>query len=202
MRVHGEQRSRRGTVSGFWGSCGGWPRLALLAATLLAGERAARAQVTAAIEPPVTGARTNAITIEGGYRAAVFGLDAEIQTRVGPFLALGPGLVRGGYALAAHAGYDMPLRGYWSLRPGVRVNRSWRTTDDCHPDSCTFDFIVLDLGVRYRGPTGLVFEAGLPLVAWLPLTPTGSGTWVPIKAYTFPSTALVWALSVGYSFDL
>jgi hypothetical protein len=176
--------------------------LVAAAAATAMSEPAARAQAPASIEQAGTVARKNAITVEGGYRAAVFGLDAEIQTRVGPFLAIGPGLVRGGYSLAAHAGYDMPLYRYWSLRPGIRVNRSWRTTDDCRPDSCTFDFIVLDLGVRYRGPTGLVFETGLPVVAWLPLTPTGSGTWVPIKAYTFPTTSLVWAISVGYSFDL
>jgi hypothetical protein len=30
----------------------------------------------------------------------------------------------------------------------------------------------------------------------------GSRTSVPIKAYTFPTTALIWAFSVGYSFDL
>jgi len=32
--------------------------------------------------------------------------------------------------------------------------------------------------------------------------PSTPGTRAPVKLYTFPTTALIWAASIGYAFDL
>jgi len=47
-----------------------------------------------------------------------------------------------------------------------------------------------------------VFEAGLPALGWIAGDARTPGARAPLSFYTFPTTALLWTISVGYAFDM
>src|SRR5581483_5428568 len=102
--------------------------------------------------------------LTGGMVALNLSANAELQTRWGLVVALGAG-GRLGPAVNAYAADTVNLGPRWSLRPGFRFVRSWLTAGDCST-GCTFDFYVGEIGFRYRGPAGIVFEYCVPLFGW------------------------------------
>ena len=105
-----------------------------------------------------------------------------------------------GPSVNAYAGDTVRLGSRWSLRPGFRFVRSWLTAADCR---CRYDFYVGEIALRYHGPTGFLFEAGLPLFGWIPVTEHGAPQ-PHSKFYTAATgdLAFVSTLLVGFTFDL
>lgn len=145
--------------------------------------------------------REQSIAVTGGEVALTLAANAELQTRWGPVVSLGAG-GRLGPAVSAYVGDTIHLRSRWSLRPGFRFVRTWRAPIDCRAD-CRFDIYLAEVGFRYRGPSGFVFEYGLPLFAWLPVS-TARDTQSHLSFYTLATgdLLLVGTVLVGFTFDL
>jgi hypothetical protein len=133
--------------------------------------------------------------------ALTLSADAELQTRWGPVIGLGAG-GRLGFSVNAYAGDTVPLGTRWSLRPGFRFVRSWQSAADC-PTPCRFDFYIGEIGFRYRGPTGLLYQLGIPLFGWVPVLERGESQ-THLKFYTLATSELAFftTVVVGFTFDL
>jgi hypothetical protein len=142
------------------------------------------------------------LAVVGGMVALTLSANAELQTRWGPVFGVGAGGRRLGPSVNAYAGDTLRLGSRWSLRPGFRFARSWLTTTEC-TTGCRYDFYIGELGFRYRGPTGFLFEAGLPLFGWIPVTEHGDPQ-PHSKFYTLATgeLAFVSTVMVGFTFDL
>jgi len=142
------------------------------------------------------------VAVAGGLVALTLSAEVELQTRWGPVVALGAGNRRGP-AVNAFLGDTVRLGSRWSLRPGIRVARSWLTVDAC-PRGCTFDFYLGEIGLRYRGPSGFLFECGVPLFGWLPVGPAVGETQPHPRFYTLATGEMAFAstLLFGFTFDL
>jgi len=140
--------------------------------------------------------------VTGGLVTLTLSANAELQTRWGPVVALGVG-ERRGPAFNVYLGETVRIGTNWSLRPGFRFVRSVETGDPC-PTGCAFDFYAGEIGLRYRGPSGFLFEYGLPLFGWMPVGPNPGETQPHLAFYTIATGELAFAttLLVGYSFDL
>jgi hypothetical protein len=161
------------------------------------GRRATAADLAAQATPE------QSFAVTGGLVAATLSANAELQTRWGPVAAVGVG-ERRGLALNAYIGETVPLHSAgWSLRPGFRFLRSWQTVEGC-PMGCTFDFYVGEIGMRYRGPSGFLFEFALPLAGWIPVGPDAGETQPHPKFYTIATAELMFVSTVlvGFTFDL
>jgi hypothetical protein len=164
-------------------------------ALVIAGGRAEADESIAAPAP-----RT--LSIEGGIGTASFAVEAELKTGFGLVIGGGPGGARGAFSVGGHIGYQLPFGASdarWSLRPEARFSRLWMKTADCSPPSCTYDFVVLEMAAHYQGPSGFVFEVGLPVVAWLPVGPDAGETKTHLKAFTYPDTAFFTSVLLGYA---
>jgi hypothetical protein len=168
---------------------------AVLAGLLLLGlgQRAIAADLEAQVAPE------QSLAVVGGLVALTLSADAELQTRWGPAFGIGAG-GRLGPSVNAYAGDNVRLGSRWSLRPGFRFVRAWLTTADCR---CRYDFYVGEIAFRYHGPTGFLFEAGLPLFGWIPVTEHGDPQ-PHSKFYTAATgeLAFVSTLLAGFTFDL
>jgi len=141
--------------------------------------------------------------LTGGVVVLTLSANAELQTRWGPVAALGVG-ERRGLAFNAYVGETVRLGSAgWSLRPGFRFLRSWQTVDIC-PTGCRFDFYVGEIGLRYRGPSGFLFEFAVPLFGWIPVGPDRGETTSHSVFYTLATSELMLASTVlfGFTFDL
>jgi hypothetical protein len=175
------------------------PKLALLAALLGIGSAApARAGDLGGDDGQE---RPTDLSVSGGLVAVTLAANAELQTRWGPAVGLGAG-GRRGPAINAYVGEALPLSAHWSLRPGFRFVRWWQTVEGC-PGTCTFDAFLAEVGLRYRGPSGFLFELGLPIVGWLPVGPAAGQTEPHLQFYTLATgdLALFQTLLFGYAFD-
>jgi hypothetical protein len=170
--------------------------LVALAVLLLAPRASNAADLDGEIE------REQSIAVAGGVVALTLATNAELQTRWGPVVALGVG-ERRGPALNAYVGDSVRLGPRWSLRPGFRFVRSWQAVADC-PTGCTFDLYIGEIGIRYRGPSGFLFEYGLPLFGWLPVGPSAGETHPHLSFYTLATGEMAFAstLLAGFTFDL
>ena len=141
------------------------------------------------------------LALVGGLVALTLSADAELQTRWGPVFGLGAG-GRLGFSVNAYAGDTVRLGSRWSLRPGFRFARSWLTATDC-ATGCRYDFYIGEIAFRYRGPTGFLFDVGLPLFGWIPVMEHGDQQ-PHSKFYTLATSelALVSTVLVGFTFDL
>ena len=108
-----------------------------------------------------------------------------------------------GPAVNAVVGFSLPLGPRVSLRPGIRAGRLWQTSESC-PNRCAFDSYLVEAAIRYRGPSGFLFELGLPLAGWLPVGPDAGETQPHLTFYTLatPDIMLFSSLLFGYAFDL
>jgi hypothetical protein len=158
------------------------------------GQRALAADLDAQAAPE------QSLAVVGGLVAVTLSADAELQTRWGPVFGVGAGGRRLGPSVNAYVGDTVRLRSRWSLRPGFRFVRSWLTTADCR---CRYDFYVGEIAFRYHGPTGFLFEVGLPLFGWIPVTDRADPQ-PHSKFYTLATgeLAVVSTLLVGFTFDL
>ena len=176
----------------------GAARWVLVALALLGlGRHAAAADLEARPTPEQSFALT------GGLVALTLSANAELQTRWGPVVGLGVG-ERRGPAFNAYIGETVRLHSPgWALRPGFRFLRSWQTVDVC-PTGCTFDFYVGEIGLRYRGPSGFLFELDVPLFGWIPVGPDRGETQPHPVFYTLATSELMFASTVliGFTFDL
>jgi len=171
-------------------------RAAAVAIVLLGlGQRAIAADLEAQPAPE------QSLALVGGMVALTLSADAELQTRWGPVLGVGAG-GRLGFAVNAYAGDTVPLGSRWSLRPGFRFVRSWLTTTNC-PTGCSDDFYIGEIGFRYRGPTGFLYQLGIPLFGWVPVLERGD-TQEHLKFYTLATGELAFfsTVVVGFTFDL
>ena len=172
-------------------------RRAALAAIVWLGlaQRAVAADLEAQAAPE------QSLALVGGMVALTLSADAELQTGWGPVVGLGVG-GRLGFSINAYAGDTVPLGPHWSLRPGFRFVRSWLTTTAC-PTGCTDDFYIGEIGFRYRGPTGFLYELGIPLVGWVPVLERGD-TREHLTFYTLATGELAFftTVVVGFTFDL
>jgi hypothetical protein len=170
----------------------------LVALALLGlGRRATAAELEAQATPE------QSFSVTGGLVALTLSADAELQTRWGPVVAVGVG-ERNGPAFNAYVGETVRLRSSgWALRPGFRFLRSWQTIEPC-PTGCTFDFYVGEIGLRYRGPSGFLFEFAVPLFGWIPVGPVRSETQPHPVFYTIATGELMFVTTVlvGFTFDL
>jgi len=146
--------------------------------------------------------RPTDLSVAGGLVAVTLAANAELQTPWGPALGLGVG-GRRGPAVNAYLGEALPLTAHWSVRPGFRFVRWWQAVEGCQ-GSCTFDAYLAEVGLRYRGPSGFLFEFGLPIVGWLPVGPAAGETEPHLHFYTLATgdLALFQTLLFGYAFDL
>ena len=160
------------------------------------GQRAIAADLEAQAAPE------QSLAVVGGLVAVTLSADAELQTRWGPVFGVGAGGRRLGPSVNAYVGDTVRVRSHWSLRPGFRFVRSWLTTADC-TTGCTYDFYVGEIGFRYHGPTGFLFEVGLPLFGWIPVTDRGDRQ-PHSKFYTLATSelAIVSTVLVGFTFNL
>jgi hypothetical protein len=144
--------------------------------------------------------RAVALTLEAGIVALTLGLELEAQTRWGLVAGAGAG-VRGGPAVNGYVGYHVSLGEHWGLRPGVRAGLLRQQNDSC-PHTCSYESLIVDAAIRYRGTSGFVFEYGLPLFGWVPVGPDAGETGPHLKAYSIATgdLALYGTLLVGYSF--
>jgi hypothetical protein len=144
-----------------------------------------------------------ALTVAAGIVALSRSLDVELTTLPGVLFGIGGGGSVLGPSLNAYLGYQIPLSEHWSLRPGFRAARSWLSVEGC-PHTCTFDFLVTEAAIRYRGSSGFVFEYGLPLFTWVPVGPSAGQTAPHLKFYTLATgdTLLLGTVLLGYAFKL
>jgi hypothetical protein len=173
------------------------PAVLLALALLGLGRRATAAEIEAQATPE------QSFSVTGGLVAATLSANAELQTRWGPVAAVGVG-ERRGLALNAYVGETVPLHSSgWALRPGFRFLRSWQNVAAC-PAGCTFDFYVGEIGLRYRGPSGFLFEFAVPLFGWIPVGPDAGETQPHPKLYTIATGELMVVSTVllGFTFDL
>src|SRR2546423_1930879 len=165
--------------------------------SLVLGAAPAFAQARAPVSPPYSIDQPppppprHEIGVLAGWRAAASGADVDYQSPWGPFASFGPGMVHDGYSVAAHLGYQVHRRQGWSLRPGARASRAWMQTSACMPQACIFDFLILEVGLRYHGPSGFVFETEVPVVGWIPGEARTPGSRASIALYTYPAIALM-----------
>jgi hypothetical protein len=182
---------------GFVSMCVSGARTGLAALVLLGlGQSATAAELEAQATPEQT------VAVTGGLVVLTLSANAELQTRWGPVIGLGVGMRRGP-AFNAYAGETVPLGSGWALRPGFRFVRSWQTVEGC-PTGCTFDFYLGEIALRYRGPSGFLFEYAMPLGGWLPVGPDAGETQPHLKFYTIATGELAIAstLLFGFTFDL
>jgi hypothetical protein len=175
------------------GRCGQVMRTATISilATLTLGARAVAAE---APDPAPPG---SSLSIEGGLSTAALVAEADLHTGFGLVVGVAGGTARGP-AVGGHLAYRVPLSSRWSLEPGVRAMTIWESAENCGP-RCQFNFFTIDLGIRYQGPSGFVFEAGLPVVAWIPV-----GAPPHLKPYFLSGEATAYTASLlfGYAFNL
>ncbi len=162
----------------------------------------ATAGTATAAEVEAEAAPTQSFAVTGGLVALTLATSAELQTRWGPVVALGVG-ERRGPAINAYLGETVLLRSRWSLRGGARFVRSWQAVESC-PTGCRFDFFMGEVGLRYRGPSGFLFEFGLPIFGWLPVGPSPGETQPHLAFYTLATGEMALASTVlfGFTFDL
>lgn len=173
-----------------------WISAVCALAALGLGRRAAAADLRA--QPPPE----DSIAVTAGAVALTLSANVELQTRWGPVVGVGIG-ERFGPAFNAYLGETVPIGSRWAVRPGFRFVRSWQTVEVC-PTVCTFDFYVGELALRYRGPSGFLFEWGIPLFGWLPVGPNVGETQPHPVFYTLATGELAFASTVlfGFTFDL
>jgi hypothetical protein len=170
----------------------------MLTALLMVARPAAAADDSASDrEPPAA-----SLAIQGGKGTAALVAEAELRLRMGLVLGVAGGTARGP-AVGGHLAYRLPFGSRWSLEPGVRAMTAWESAEHCGP-SCQFNFLTLELGLHYRGPSGFVFEAGLPIVAWIPVGPDGGQSRPHLEPYVFSGEAFAYTASIlfGYAVDL
>src|SRR5450432_795878 len=165
-------------------------------ATLTLGARAVAAE---APEPDPPG---RSLSIEGGLSTAALVAEADLHTGFGLVVGVAGGTARGP-AVGGHLAYRVPLGSRWSLEPGVRAMTIWESAENCGP-RCQLNFFTIDLGIRYQGPSGFVFEAGLPVVAWIPVGPDPGQSRPHLKPYFLSGEAMAVTASLlfGYAFNL
>jgi hypothetical protein len=180
------------------------PGLSLLAVLLfsaptLAAEAPTPTLAAEAAAPVKSG---SSLTLEGGLTTTALAAELDLHTRFGLVVGVVGGVSRGP-AVGGHVAYRVPLGARWSLEPGVRGMAVWKSAEACGPH-CQFDFVTLDLGLRYQGPSGFVFQAGLPLVSLIPVGPDPGQSRPHLEPYAFSVEAMAATASVlfGYSFDL
>ena len=144
--------------------------------------------------------RAVALTLEAGLVALTLSLEVEAQTRWGLVVGAGAG-VHLGPAVNGYVGYHVPLGEHWGLRPGVRAGLLRQQNDTC-PHTCSYESLIVEAAIRYRGTSGFVFEYGLPLFGWVPVGPDAGETAPHLKAYSIATgdLALFGTLLFGYAF--
>lgn len=175
------------------------------AAAALVGFLLLSSPVTPLARADPDGARPRyTITVEGGIRATTLGIDAQLQTPIGLVVGAGPGSRFGaestGFSVNAYVGYHLPLGAHWAFRPAVRASRLWWKTDRCSPPSCTYDFLLVEAGLRHRSQGGFVFDFGLPLFALVPVSSTTGEMGNHLTPYSLatPGVALLSSLMFGF----
>lgn len=165
-------------------------------ATLTLGSRAVEAE---APDPDPPG---SSLSIEGGFSTAALVAEADLHTGFGLVVGVMGGTARGP-AAGGHLAYRVPLSSRWSLEPGGRAMTIWESAENCGP-RCQFSFFTVDLAIRYQGPSGFVFEAGLPVVAWISVGPDAGQSRPHLERYFLSGEAMAYTESLlfGYAFNL
>lgn len=116
------------------------------------------------------------LSIQGGISAVALAAEAELATSWGSVFGLG---VHGGGHVpvgpTARLAYEVVRLGHWRLRAGLRAYPF--AEGDCDP--CAF--LVPELGVRFVGPSGFVFEFDEPIVR-VNLNRVSSAGWHAVEA--------------------
>jgi len=130
---------------------------------------AAPPQTSAAADPSaidpvtVTPARSRpAWAVQGGISGLTYTAEAELATTWG--LIGGAGVHGGRYAPAAataRLAYDYRFSDHWHVRAGVRLYAFSESPSSPTCKSC--ELLVPEIGLRFVGASGFVFELGEPL---------------------------------------
>jgi hypothetical protein len=131
------------------------------------------------------------VSIQGGISAVALTAEAEIAASWGGVFGLG---VHGGGHVpvggTARLAYEVVRLGDWRLRAGLRAYPF--AEGDCDP--CAF--LVPEIGVRFVGPSGFVFEFDEPVVR-INLNRVSSGGWRGVEADQ--ENSLLMSLLVGFA---